>query len=592
MSTTVLGKVSITPKGAWSASTSYEPLDVVSYGGSAFLARRANSNVTPTEGADWQMIAEKATVGNIAQTTGDSTELVMSQKAVTKEINNVEKFYSEFKEFEFNQIGYYAIENVIHPNEKALNTGYCIVSGYTSFECECYLTQNGYVVAFFNEDKNFISGVKGNGKNTYVGDIPSNAFYAIFSLYQGDFDQLSPYAKVFYKGSIQNRVTNLENTVLYDSDIVSEMDTDGNIFDITKVKNGYEVYGDGSLHEEDKSVISDFIYVRGKKLICFNNLPIYSGYDRYCYFYDADKNPIGTVYTIDDAVSTASMTIPQDAYYFVFSIYQRLSDGSTDYSNLMVSFDDVKEYVPISYNLVSLKGFVVPKNESQKVTNNKKMLVFGDSITETATMDDDGNNYKDGVRVNWLKYAASYLQTTNYKNYAMSGAAYKDRDSVEYRQNLSGQIALAMGDSGNDDAEIVIVSLGTNDGSSNIGSYETAMSKESLDALDRTNLYEALRWAMWTLRNKYTNAKFFVGMPIQRASNEQPVTMLDAIKNMANRYNFIIIDATNESGIIREFETSGESGRYLYDGLHPNEDGSKLIAKLYSNVILRNFIAD
>ncbi len=59
MSTTVLGKVSMTPKGAWNASTSYEPLDVVSYGGSAFLARRANSNVTPTEGADWQMIAEK-----------------------------------------------------------------------------------------------------------------------------------------------------------------------------------------------------------------------------------------------------------------------------------------------------------------------------------------------------------------------------------------------------------------------------------------------------------------------------------------------------------------------------------------------------
>lgn len=84
MSTTVLGKVSMTPKGAWNASTSYEPLDVVSYGGSAFLARRANSNVTPTEGADWQMIAEKATVGNIEQTTGAATDKVMSQKAVTK----------------------------------------------------------------------------------------------------------------------------------------------------------------------------------------------------------------------------------------------------------------------------------------------------------------------------------------------------------------------------------------------------------------------------------------------------------------------------------------------------------------------------
>ena len=89
MSTTVLGKVSMMPKGAWNASTSYEPLDVVSYGGSAFLARRANSNVTPIEGADWQMIAEKATVGNIAQTTGYSEKDVMSQKAVTNAIGYV-----------------------------------------------------------------------------------------------------------------------------------------------------------------------------------------------------------------------------------------------------------------------------------------------------------------------------------------------------------------------------------------------------------------------------------------------------------------------------------------------------------------------
>ena len=79
-------------------------------------------------------------------------------------------------------------------------------------------------------------------------------------------------------------------------------------------------------------------------------------------------------------------------------------------------------------------------------------------------------------------------------------------------------------------------------------------------------------------------------MPIQRASGEQPTAMIEAIKKMANRYNFIIIDATNESGIIREFETSGASGRYLADGLHPNTDGSIKIAKLYSNVILRNFM--
>ena len=95
---------------------------------------------------------------------------------------------------------------------------------------------------------------------------------------------------------------------------------------------------------------------------------------------------------------------------------------------------------------------------------------------------------------------------------------------------------------------------------------------------------------MWSLRNKYTSATFFVGMPIQRTDREQPNELLEAIRKMAQRYNFIIIDATNESGIVREFEVQNANGRYLYDGLHPNAEGSKKLAKLYSNVILRNFI--
>jgi lysophospholipase L1-like esterase len=125
-----------------------------------------------------------------------------------------------------------------------------------------------------------------------------------------------------------------------------------------------------------------------------------------------------------------------------------------------------------------------------------------------------------------------------------------------------------------------------------MGTYEEAMAKTTLADLDRTKLYEALRWAMWTLREKYVDAAFFVGLPIQRASREHVDAILEAIKKMANRYNFIIIDATNESGIIREFETSGAEGRYLKDGLHPNAAGAKKMAKLYSNVIIRNFLAN
>ena len=187
-------------------------------------------------------------------------------------------------------------------------------------------------------------------------------------------------------------------------------------------------------------------------------------------------------------------------------------------------------------------------------TKNKKMLIFGDSITETATISDDGSTYTEGTRTNWMTFAKDYLQIGNFKNYAKSGATYKDRSNASFRQQLSDQINLAMADSNNDDAEIVVISLGTNDGTSSLGSYETAMSKTSLDDLDRTNLYEAIRWAMWTLRTKYEDATFFVALPIQRADGEHPFALLNAITEMADRYNFIIIDAQNESGIVRDFE--------------------------------------
>jgi hypothetical protein len=45
------------PRGAWSVATAYEPLDVVSNAGSSWVALQANTGVTPTEGANWTLVA-------------------------------------------------------------------------------------------------------------------------------------------------------------------------------------------------------------------------------------------------------------------------------------------------------------------------------------------------------------------------------------------------------------------------------------------------------------------------------------------------------------------------------------------------------
>jgi hypothetical protein len=50
-------------RGAWSSSLSYAAADAVGYNGSSWLAKQANSNVSPSEGADWTTLAQKGDTG-------------------------------------------------------------------------------------------------------------------------------------------------------------------------------------------------------------------------------------------------------------------------------------------------------------------------------------------------------------------------------------------------------------------------------------------------------------------------------------------------------------------------------------------------
>lgn len=74
MSTSILGKVTIVPKGAYSAATTYKRLDLVTYNGSSYVARVDNLHgVTPADGANWQLIAA---AGQGATITSETHEYV------------------------------------------------------------------------------------------------------------------------------------------------------------------------------------------------------------------------------------------------------------------------------------------------------------------------------------------------------------------------------------------------------------------------------------------------------------------------------------------------------------------------------------
>ncbi len=57
------GVPGLTWRGAWSVSTSYATNDAVQSGGSAWVAKLANTGVTPVEGTSWTMLAQKGDTG-------------------------------------------------------------------------------------------------------------------------------------------------------------------------------------------------------------------------------------------------------------------------------------------------------------------------------------------------------------------------------------------------------------------------------------------------------------------------------------------------------------------------------------------------
>lgn len=83
MATTVnLGKVSITPRGAYSPSASYSRLDCVVYGGSAWIALKDVQGITPVEGEYWRLFVSKGDKGDKGDTGNTG-----SPPSITSQLN-------------------------------------------------------------------------------------------------------------------------------------------------------------------------------------------------------------------------------------------------------------------------------------------------------------------------------------------------------------------------------------------------------------------------------------------------------------------------------------------------------------------------
>ena len=262
------------------------------------------------------------------------------------------------------------------------------------------------------------------------------------------------------------------------------------------------------------------------------------------------------------------------------------------------------------------------------------VLIFGDSISDSVNMVTDtssnrtvsyavrsnkDNGYTDGegntIRFYmWPTLMQQLVKCREVRNYALSGASYKDRERTEgnERQNVSYQVEVALNDLSNPNGvfavsdftpDIVIFALGTNDGAPN-DTFEAAMEKTvfrsdgvsvdaeaTLSSLDRTKFCEAARYALLKIRKAFPDALGLCVLPIQRAGNEIPGGQArTALRDLAHRCGYIPLDGYGEMGIVRDLETVDGLGACLKDGLHPNDVGQKMYARMIVQAIRNHFL--
>lgn len=485
-------------------------------------------------------------------------------------------------------------------------TDYIPFIGDYVFCDEIYNGVSSYTVAFYDEQKNFISAV---GNSTYgsllVDNIPDGAVYLIASGKKTGTDDvpLTPCVYCFeYQLDAINRLKGLEASM---SDVK-------NLHGSLQRSGYYSTIGawnsTSNAKNTDFMVLTGYARIRAATLIGATGCAIA--------FFDEGKAFMSSesIAGTGSGFGIYDVEIPVGATYAVVSYY----DASGVYAN----------FEAVAYNEDNLESRV----SSIPSIGSPQLLIFGDSITDNMDITVDVENietteysaraydnaYYDagGNRIQynmWPRLIKSKINFTEVRNYAKSGASYRTRERTSgyERQNLDFQVQLAVNDANDPNAvfgrvldpDIVIFALGTNDGAPNdtpSSAYEkrvfesdgTTDIDSTLAALDRTKFCEAAMWAFLTVKRKWPFALGFVVLPIQRADGDTNGGDLhDYLEDIAGKFGYVVIDGYTDSGIIRELNVWNDLGVHLKDGLHPNEKGQNMMARMIVSAINSHYVS-
>lgn len=484
--------------------------------------------------------------------------------------------------------------------------------------------------AFYKDDKTFISGQNSLSGDVVLTSIPNNAKYV--RVCSKATPNTPVIAIVNYKNA-QDLIDALKSETDQKLEIVEPKNTTFfkgiNYFDPAKTT----YYTDRYCNEQGNVVSSS-----NTKSISF---PVDPGTTYIIYVPNSNRGivventenvfDIGSTYTnIYSAghVSTDLIQFTTGATAKYVLVY--INSGSYDYDTYKNSI--ILNKGTYTGNITPYIGNEYLPSDAGNPIYGKQVLVFGDSITDTCNF--TINSSDQTTAMSWKNPSNSYVNaggtTINYsmwpkilkesqgfaeiRNYARSGAAYKTTNvsQGEERQNLQYQITVALNDKNNPNdvfeidnfvPDIVIFALGTNDGTP-ADTFDSAMAATvyqsdgvsidvdaTISALDDTKTIASARKAFMRIKKAFPMAQIFCVLPIQRANNDTNWgTLREYLSQMAKRYGCVIIDGTAESGITREFNTWNEVGEYLKDGLHPNDKGQNLMARMILSSMRSHYV--
>lgn len=352
-----------------------------------------------------------------------------------------------------------------------------------------------------------------------------------------------------------------------------------NLFNKSTVMQGYEVYADGKVVQQPDSITTAPIDVSNLSNITISGLVQNPEIGRYVVFKDKN-NTILLVTQIERTATVATLGVPTNAKTMQLSIKQR-SSSIPDLNVVQIeSGTNATPYENYTWGVAGINGLDIVKPSISTTKQSRafgaKYLMFGDSITETSNVE-QGIYTNTSYRSNWPRFAKDMLQMSDFKNYAKSGASFREYIGQLTWQKISHQVQTAINN--NENPDIIVLACGTNDGTTNLGDYTTAMSKDIAN-LDMSLTADAMRYALYKIREKFPNATCFYSTQLQRADVETAdrENANSLMVKLAKRYGFNVIDSMHESGIVKDFEVWQQNGRYLSDGLHPNFSGQQVQA--------------